>query len=160
MLKAAIAAYEHHAGVDRKGFPALDHEIHLVSRVVAIADAYDALIAAPPDAPPLSPPDALARMVGNPQFDQLLLRVFVNALGVYPVGSLVELTTGETAIVEAAPAGPDLDRPRVRVVRRGEGGLEPDAVVNLATAPEGQKVRRALEARAVFPDVLGHVSAL
>jgi hypothetical protein len=100
-------------------------------------------------------------MVGRKDFDPLLLRVFVNALGVYPVGSLVELTTGETAIVDGPPSAPEtLDRPRVRVVKRGQGALEPDAVIDLAAAPEGQRVARALPARAVFADVLEHVSAL
>lgn len=158
MLKAAITAFEHHAGCDRSGFPAIDHEMHLVSRIVAVADAYDALTACPP---PLAPPDALSRMLGRKDLDPLLLKVFVNALGVYPVGSLVELTTGETAIVDGPPSAPEaLDRPRVRVVKRGQGALEPDALVDLAAAPEGQRVARALPAGAVFAGVLEHVSAL
>jgi HD-GYP domain-containing protein (c-di-GMP phosphodiesterase class II) len=158
MLKAAIAAYEHHVGCDRKGFPAIDHEPHLVSRIVAIADAYDALTAAPP---PLAPPDALARMLARADFDPLLLKVFVNALGIYPVGSLVELTTGETAIVSGPPATQAwLDRPSVRIVRRGRGTLEPDAVVDLSAAPEGQRIARTLPPSAVFSDAIEHVSAL
>jgi hypothetical protein len=128
MLKAAIAAFEHHTGVDRSGFPAIDHDPHLVSRIVAVADAYDALTASP---------------------------------GPTPVGSLVELTTGETAIVAGPPAVPDaLDRPRVRIVKRGSGTLEADAVVDLAASPRGSRVARAMPAGAVFPSVLDHVSAL
>ena len=161
MLKAAIAAFEHHVGCDRRGFPAVDHEPHLVSRIVAIADAYDALTATPGATPPLAPPDALSRMLANPGFDPLLLKVFVNALGIYPVGSLVELTTGEIAIVSGPPATQAwLDRPSVRIVKRGEGALEPDAVIDLSAAPENQRIARAVPPGAVFADAREHVSAL
>jgi HD-GYP domain-containing protein (c-di-GMP phosphodiesterase class II) len=160
MLKAAIAAYEHHAGADRSGFPRIPHEPHVVSRIVAIADAYDALTAPPgPLAPPLTPPDALARMLARKDLDPLLMKVFVNAMGIYPVGSLVELTTGETAIVQAPPAPDALDRPRVKVVRKGEGALEPDAFVELATA-DGPRIARAVPAGSFFASVLEHVSAM
>lgn len=158
MLKAAIAAFEHHVGFDRKGFPAIDHEPHLVSRIVAIADAYDALTASPP---PMAPPDALARMLARADFDPMLLKVFVNALGIYPVGSLVELSTGEYAIVSGPPATQAwLDRPRVRIVKRGQGALEPDAVVDLSAAPEGQRIARALPPGAVFAGAVEHIAAL
>jgi HD-GYP domain-containing protein (c-di-GMP phosphodiesterase class II) len=163
MLKAAIAAYEHHAGFDRRGFPAIDHAPHLVSRIVAIGDAYDSLTCAQGATPPLAPPDALARMLARAgaDFDPLLLKAFVNALGFYPVGSVVELTTGEYAIVAApAAAAGAPDRPRVRVVRRGSGALEADAVVDLAATPGGPAVARAVPPATVFADVREHVSAL
>jgi HD-GYP domain-containing protein (c-di-GMP phosphodiesterase class II) len=158
MLKAAIAAFEHHVGHDRKGFPAIDHDPHLVSRIVAVADAYDALTVAPP---PLAPPDALARMLARTDLDPLLLRVFVNALGFYPVGSIVQLSTGEYAIVSGPPATQLwLDRPCVRIVKRGDGVLEPDAVLDLSAAPAGQRIARALPPGAVFEDPVEHIAAL
>ncbi len=158
MLKAAIAAFEHHVGCDRKGFPAIDHEPHLVSRIVAVADAYDALTASPP---PMAPPDALARMIGRPEFDPLLVKVFVNALGIYPVGSVVELSTGEYALVSSPPATAAwLDRPCVRIVNRGQGVLEPDAVVDLSAAPEGQRIARAVPPSTVFATPVEHITAL
>jgi HD-GYP domain-containing protein (c-di-GMP phosphodiesterase class II) len=159
MLKAAIAAYEHHAGVGGSGFPRIPHEPHLVSRVVAVADAYDSLTAPPGPLAPLAPPDALARMLARKDLDPLLMKVFVNAMGIYPVGSLVELTTGETAIVQAPPAPEALDRPRVKVVRRGAGALEPDAVLELAAA-DGPRIARAVPSGTVFGSMLEHVSAL
>ena len=158
MLKAAIAAFEHHVGCDRSGFPDIDHEPHLVSRIVAIADAYDALTSAQPA---LAPPDALARMLARPDFDPLLLKVFVNALGIYPVGSLVELSTGEVAIVSGPPAtNAWLDRPRVRILKRGEGALEADTEVDLSASPASQRIARSLQPGTVFADALEHVAAL
>jgi HD-GYP domain-containing protein (c-di-GMP phosphodiesterase class II) len=158
MLKAAVAAYEHHAGVDRSGFPRMPHEPHVVSRIVAIADAYDSLTWPVGAVAPLAPPDALSRMLARKDLDPLLLKVFVSALGIYPVGSVVELTTGETAIVQAPPAPEALDRPRVKIVRRGDGTLEPDEVVELTA--NGPRVARALPADTVFGSVLEHVTAM
>jgi HD-GYP domain-containing protein (c-di-GMP phosphodiesterase class II) len=159
MLKAAIAAYEHHAGADRSGFPRIPHEPHVVSRIVAVADAYDSLTAPKGPLAPLTPPDALSRMLMRRDLDPLLLKVFVNAMGIYPVGSLVELTTGETAIVAGPPAPGALDRPRVKVVRRGAGALEPDVIVELAAA-DGPRIARAVPAGEVFGSVLEHVCVL
>jgi len=155
MLKAAVAAYEHHAGADRSGFPSIPHEPHLVSRIVAIADAYDSLTAPPA---PLAPPDALARMLARKDLDPLLVKVFVSAMGIYPIGSVVELTTGEMAIVQGTPAGEALDCPCVKILKRGTGALEPDARVDLGG--DGPRVARALPAGAVFGSAVEHVSAL
>jgi HD-GYP domain-containing protein (c-di-GMP phosphodiesterase class II) len=161
MLKAAIAAFEHHAGWDRSGFPAIEHEPHVVSRIVTVADAYDSLTAGPGRPAPLAPPDALARMLARKDLDPLLVKVFVNALGIYPVGSLVELSTGETAIIAGPPSAEGaLDRPRVRVVRRGRGAFEPDAVVDLAASPGEPRIARAVPAGTVFGNVLEHVALL
>ena len=54
------------------------------------------------------------------QFDQNLLRRFVQLLGVYPPGNMVRLSSGEIAIVTQIHA-PDPHRPRVRVVINKEG---------------------------------------
>jgi hypothetical protein len=54
------------------------------------------------------------------QFDQHLVRRFVQLLGIYPPGNLVRLTTGEIAVVTQVHA-PDPHRPRVRVLFASEG---------------------------------------
>jgi HD-GYP domain-containing protein (c-di-GMP phosphodiesterase class II) len=163
MLKAAIVAFEHHIGRDGRGFPPAGHEPHVISRVVAIADAYDALTAATGSAPPLPPPDALGRMLARSgtDFDPLLLKAFAGALGVYPVGSLVELSTGEIAIVTGPASVPGaFERPSVRILRQGTGALAVNTVVDLAAAPGAPSIARALPPAAVFADVREHVAAL
>ena len=93
----------------------------------------------------------------------MLLKVFANALGAYPVGSLVELTTGEYAIVDGPPATPEaLDRPRVRILKRVEGALERDAIVDLATADGDAppRIARALPPERVFADLREHVASI
>ena len=56
---------------------------------------------------------------GN-QFDQHLVRRFVQLIGIYPVGNIVKLNTGEVAVVRTVYA-PDPYRPHVRVLISREG---------------------------------------
>ncbi|MGH7162430.1 MAG: HD-GYP domain-containing protein [Planctomycetota bacterium] len=168
ILKASIAAYEHHVQFDRGGFPKIEHEPHAISRIVAIADCFEALTSARSYRQvPYSSQDAFALMWSKAGtiFDPLFLKVFVNALGVYPAGSVVRLSTGEIGIVTAPPTDGTLaDRPKVRVVLASDGSLPPDAVVDLAErGPDGDFVRSvaaALPAREVFDTVGDFISAL
>jgi hypothetical protein len=60
------------------------------------------------------------RRADGQQFDQHLVRRFAQLVGIYPVGNLVRLNTGETAVVTAVHA-PDSRRPRVRVIIDRDG---------------------------------------
>ena len=72
------------------------------------------------------------------QFDQRLVKRFVQLVGIYPAGNLVRLDTGEIAVVLKAYA-PDPHRPRVKVLTRPNGQrLERPYDVNLWDAREGQ----------------------
>ncbi len=165
MLKAAIAAYEHHAGA---GLPTLEHAPHLVSRIVAIADCYEALTRreTEDDAEPRAPHEALNLMQrrAGTLFDPVLLKVFVNALGLYPVGALVQLSTGEVAIVAEGPRGDRPDLPQVKILLTATGRLEAEQAIDLAeTLDDGQPVRhitRTLEPHEVFGSVGEYVSAI
>jgi len=168
MLKAVIAAYEHHAHVDGGGFPELSYDPHMVSRIVALADCYEALTSTRTYREvPYAAYDAIALLQSQAGtlFDPVLLKVFVSALGIYPVGSLVELTTGEVGIVVEGPCEPEhLDRPRVRVLAAGDGPQEPDLLLDLGECDEsGAPVRtitRTLPPGEVFDTVGDYVSAL
>jgi hypothetical protein len=76
------------------------------------------------------------------QFDQHLIRRFVQLLGIYPVGNLVKLNTGEVAIVLQVHA-PDPYRPKVRVLFAADGGrLELPRDINLwETEQDGREDR-------------------
>jgi len=168
ILKAAIAAYEHHVHLDRSGFPNVEHEQHLVARIVAIADCYESLTTPRTyREAPYSSTDAFALLFSKAGslFDPLLLKVFVNAVGTYPAGTVVRLSTGEVAIVTAGPSDPRyVDRPRVRIVQRGGGTLAPEATADLAERLADGSFPRSIEdvmpAHEVFPTVGGYVSAL
>jgi hypothetical protein len=93
----------HHERHDGSGYPqglAAD-AIPLHARIAGIVDSYDAMITTRPFREALSRHDALQRMYrerGRLYQDELI-EEFMQSLGVYPVGSLVELSSGEVAIV-------------------------------------------------------------
>jgi len=117
-----LMAYEHHMKIDLTGYPRneRDREPTLFSRIVSVADAFDAGTSVRSYQHKPWPPDAvLQEMRDNPKrgFDKLLVKVLITATGVYPVGTLVILDTHELAIVSHVNADPDLlHRPKVRVI--------------------------------------------
>jgi len=117
-----LMAYEHHMKVDLTGYPpnTRSREPGLFSRIVAVADAFDAGTSVRSYQYEPWPPDAvLQEMRDNPKrgFDQLLVKVLITATGVYPVGTLVILDTHELAVVAQVNADPELlHRPKVRVI--------------------------------------------
>lgn len=129
-----LMAYEHHMKTDLTGYPAnkRSREPSLFSRIVAVADAFDAGTSVRSYQYEPWPPDAvLQEMRDNPKrgFDTLLVKVFITATGVYPVGTLVILDSHELAVV--AHANPDptlLHRPKVRVISDSMGLPLPEPV--------------------------------
>ena len=124
-IRAAIAAYEHHIHPDGSGYPGAKRlsEMDLFSRIVAIADQYDAMTSSRVYArAPMSPDTALALMVQRSisQLDPLLLKFFVNLVGAYPIGTLVMLDTRELGVVFGANTAEYL-RPRVKIITDSSG---------------------------------------
>ena len=101
LLRRILVAYEHHRHADGGGYPRSSYPINLFTRIVSIADAYDALTTNRPWRKAYLPDEALGHMLSESgkQFDPVLLKIFVNALGLYPVGTLVRLSSGESAFV-------------------------------------------------------------
>lgn len=95
----------HHERHDGSGYPmALEGAaIPLAARIAAIVDTYDAMVTQRPHRPAVARHDALQMMYRerNCLFQDELIEQFMQCLGVYPVGSLVELNSGEVAIVMA-----------------------------------------------------------
>ena len=111
------------------------------SRLIAVAHAYDLLTTPKPDHPALLPDEALRVIIAEAgrRYDETAVRLLVNELGVYPVGSMVALSSGESAIVVEAPhdsAGPE--RPRVKIVRDAGGNVVDGAILDLAGQAGGE----------------------
>jgi len=110
-------AAEHHEAYDGSGFPARlsGKNIHPLARIVAIANYYD-------NARNMALKNGTARQdvvedmmsKGNTQFDLNLLRAFFHTIALYPVGSLVRLSSGQTGYVVKNHAHYPL-RPLIRV---------------------------------------------
>lgn len=96
---------QHHERLDGSGYPKglKGPEIGIFGRMAAIADTFSALITPRPYANPVSPHEALLNLFewAGSSFHEPLVEQFVQAVGVFPVGSMVELSTHEVAIVLA-----------------------------------------------------------
>jgi putative nucleotidyltransferase with HDIG domain len=118
---AMIVAFEHHANYDLSGYPRMTAKTvpHLLTRIVQLADFYDATTSSRRVfRPPMLPAEAMLHILDGAGrlFDPILARSFAQLLGLYPVGSVVELDTDELAIV-IRPGERDAARPVVQVVR-------------------------------------------
>lgn len=121
---APIVAFEHHLRLDGSGYPygVRRGSLNLATMLCSIADVYDAMRSqrAYQQAFPTDRILAVFQRNDGVQFDQHLVRRFVQLLGIYPPGNLVKLTTGEIAVVLEPYAG-DAYRPRVRVLFASSG---------------------------------------
>ncbi|MFQ5657101.1 MAG: HD-GYP domain-containing protein, partial [Candidatus Methylomirabilales bacterium] len=125
---------EHHVRFDRTGYPTLapNEEVHPCSMMVTIADTYDAMTTLRPYRPPFHPTQAIEAMkkLTGSAFDPQMLKRFIGMLGIYPPGTVVRLTTGETALV-IRPGVEDTARPWVRIAQDQEGNSMEGEEINL-----------------------------
>jgi len=109
----------HHERYNGEGYPngLTGCDIPLFGRIAAIVDCYDAISSNRSYAHALSPSEAVKRLYEwrNIDFHAPLVEVFIQALGIYPAGSLVELTTGEVGVVMSEYRSRRL-RPKVMLV--------------------------------------------
>ena len=141
--RAMIVAFEHHKKTDLTGYPKhlRDRQMSMYSKVVAVADAFDAATSRRVyQTSPLTPADVLQEMRVNPRrgMDQVLVKAFMSLVGHYPVGTLVVLDTFELGLVHGVNPVPEaISRPLVRIVSDAMGNaLFPGHVVDL-NAPNG-----------------------
>jgi HD-GYP domain-containing protein (c-di-GMP phosphodiesterase class II) len=127
--RAMTVAYEHHMKCDLTGYPknVRPRALSIFSKIVAVTDGFDAATSRRVyHTDPLSPAAVLAGMRDNPRrgFDSVVVKAFINLLGVYPVGTLVVLDTFELAIVHSASPNPEaVSRPIVRIVSDERGNI-------------------------------------
>jgi len=137
--RAMTVAYEHHMKCDLTGYPknVRARTLSIFSKIVAVADGFDAATSRRVyNTDVLSPAAVLAGMRDNPRrgFDSVVVKAFINLLGIYPVGTLVVLDTFELAIVHSANPNPEaVSRPIVRIVSDERGNVAyPGRNVDLA----------------------------
>ncbi len=111
---------QHHEREDGSGYPQglTGDEIGLFGRMAAIVDSFVALTNERTYAKPLPPYDALRKLTewSRTLFHAPLTEQLIQAIGVFPVGSIVELSTNEVAVVIRQNRAQRL-KPHVLVVR-------------------------------------------
>ena len=113
------AVSEHHERFDGSGYPKgmQGEQISLLGGMAGLVDSYTAMISARPYSKPMSVQKALHELYGkrDQAFKSDLVEEFIQCVGVFPVGSLVELNTDEVAVVVAQNRARRL-KPRVMLV--------------------------------------------
>lgn len=149
--RGMIVAYEHHMKTDLTGYPKSlrPREMSIYSKIVAVADGFDAATSRRVyQTEPIQPDAVLREMWENPRrgFDPVLVKALINLIGIYPVGTCVILDTYEVALVHAAnPDVTAIHRPIVRLVTSPEGAIAHGGVlVDLAQRDESGAYPRTI----------------
>lgn len=153
-----VVILEHHLRYDMDGYPARSprRPQHLASRIVAIADAYDAMTSRRTYSAARIQDEAMSVLAKNAgtAFDPVLVRLFVQMMGVYPPRSVVRLDSGEIAIVVRA-GETDVLKPVVRVIATAGGEFVDPTDVDLGVPEQaaGRRVATCVDAAGMNVDV-------
>lgn len=154
-IRSILGSRQYHEGLLKRILVMSEHReaeagiTHPFSRIVAVAERFNALTRRRPYRYAFLPDAAvnqIAKMAGS-QLDADAVHLLVHAIGVYPPGTLVRLTSGELAVV----FHPNQDRmrfrePFVRIVKDAQGeGVWPPPVVDLATTAPSRSIAVSLD---------------
>lgn len=150
MLDAMRGCLEHHMNYNRTGYPdiALDWGQATVSRIIAMADCFDAITAHRAyDTRPRSPFEGLQLLLGPTRvnFDPAVLWALVRTVGLYPAGTVLQ-TAGNHVVLATTPNPKDVTRPFCRVLVRPDGGTPADDAPEFwEPMPDTEQVQRVLK---------------
>lgn len=138
------ACRHHHEKMDGTGYPSKlkGEEISLIARMTAICDVYDAITSDRPYKRGWDPAESLRRMAEwtKGHFDPRLFQAFVKSIGIYPVGSLVRLSSGRIGVV-IEQGQKSLTSPKVKVFFSTRADLRiPPEIVDLAEPTCTEKI--------------------
>ncbi len=100
---AMLVASQHHERYDGSGYHKglAKGSIHIFARIAAVADVYDAMTSKRVYQNGMVPEEALKKLylMRGTHFQPEIVERFIKCLGIYPIGTFVELNTGELAVV-------------------------------------------------------------
>ncbi len=134
----------HHEKTDGSGYPKglKGDEISLFAKMGVVCDVYDAITSNRPYKSGWDPAESLRKMAewANGHFDGKVFQAFVKSLGIYPIGSLVKLTSGRLGVV-VEQTGKSLTTPSVKVFFSTKSNLRiPPQVIDLSLPGGTEKI--------------------
>lgn len=155
-----VTILEHHMRFDATGYPTRTpaRRQHLASRIVAVADSYDAMTSRRSYSAARVQDEAMAMLAksGGSSLDPTLVRQFIRLLGVYPPRSAVRLSGGEIGIV-LQPSQHDPLRPLVRIIAAPSGDFIEPVDIDL-TVERSLSVRGCIDPRLLNIEVDDFIS--
>lgn len=149
-----IIALQHHERWDGQGYPRKlkGEDINLAARIVAVADSYIAMINNRPHRNSMIGYSAMKNVLNDNgrQFDPKILKVFLESMGIYPIGSIVQLNSSAIGRVVQTHSEAPL-RPIVELIIDEYGNkLGEREVIDLLTK-RGTFIVKAVDAKALAP---------
>ncbi len=136
----------HHERMDGSGYPRglQGAAIPLLARIAGLVDAYDAMITPRPWAPARTSHEAAQELLDakGSKFQDALVEQFIQAIGLFPTGTLVELNTGEVAIVTRQNDTRRLKPEIVVVLDAHKNKRDPLAIVDLCNQDDPRGIER------------------
>ena len=134
----------HHEKTDGSGYPKglKGDQISLFAKMGAVCDVYDAITSNRPYKSGWDPAESLRKMAewANGHFDGKVFQAFVKSLGIYPIGSLVKLTSGRLGVV-VEQTGKSLTTPSVKVFFSTKSNLRiTPEVIELSSSVVSEKI--------------------
>jgi putative nucleotidyltransferase with HDIG domain len=134
----------HHEKTDGSGYPKglKGNEISLYAKMAAVCDVYDAITSDRPYKQGWEPAESLRKMAewADGHFDTKVFQAFVKSMGIYPVGSLVRLTSGRIGVV-LEQTGKSLTTPSVKVFFSTKSNLRiVPYVIDLSRSGASEKI--------------------
>ncbi|MSP39945.1 MAG: DUF3391 domain-containing protein [Deltaproteobacteria bacterium] len=140
---------DHHERIDGSGYPAGETDLTVYTQLVALTDSYDDMLSGRNRAQ-LQPTEVLRQLylqANGGTVDRDLVERVIRSLGVYPVGSVVELNTGEWGLVVAANRSSAL-KPTVRLIMSRSGLMQSNGpIIGLGEAAGDAVERRVVAIR-------------
>ncbi|NND36196.1 MAG: HD-GYP domain-containing protein [Gammaproteobacteria bacterium] len=137
----------HHERFDGSGYPngLQGNDIPVYGRIAGVIDAYDAIISCKPYRGPKCAYDAVRELnqLSGDKFQVEVIEQFVQALGMFPTGSLVELNTGEVAIVIEQNRERRLRPNLLMILDANKQPVSSNGILALAKVPESGTNRKA-----------------
>jgi len=150
-VRALYVALEHHLWRNLSGYPKSwkRDAVDLYSRIVKICDVFDAVTTVRPYRKHAFTRDEALSLIlesSGTEFDPVLLKIFSNMLGVYPIGTLVALSTDELGIVvETNSETAFMLRPKVKLITDEMGNKIYGEVVDLTEMdPNTKRYKRTI----------------
>jgi HD-GYP domain-containing protein (c-di-GMP phosphodiesterase class II) len=134
----------HHEKTDGSGYPKglKDSDISVFAKMGAVCDVYDAITSNRPYKVGWDPAESLRKMAewSNGHFDGKIFQAFVKSLGIYPIGSLVRLTSGRLGVV-IDQTGKSLTMPVVKVFFSTKSNLRiMPVIIDLSLPSTNEKI--------------------